>query len=143
MSRDPLFDTEDLPPNTQFGVYRIEERLGAGGMGTVYRAVDTKLQRSVALKFVRPELLHGEGLIRFEREARLLAALNHPHIAAIYGMEESGGTHFLVLEYVPGPTLAERLRRGALPLREAVSHRHSRLPRLWRPRMSRASSIAT
>ena len=110
----------ELANNDQLGSYRIEVRIGAGGMGVVYRATDTKLQRSVALKVIRPELLHDEGLTRFEREARLLASLNHPHIAAIHGMEESGGTKFLVLEYVPGPTLADRLRRGPLPIREAI-----------------------
>jgi serine/threonine-protein kinase len=120
MNHDPLSATGNLPPKTQFGVYRIEECLGAGGMGVVYRATDTKLERSVALKFIRSELLHDDGLSRFAREARLLASLSHPHIAAIHGMEESSGVPFLVLEYVPGPTLAERLRRGALPVGEAV-----------------------
>jgi serine/threonine protein kinase len=120
MNYDPPSGTGDLPPKTQLGLYRIEERLGAGGMGIVYRATDTKLERSVALKLIRPELLQDDGLSRFAREARLLAALTHPHVAAIYGMEESGGTPFLVLEYVSGPTLAERLRRGPLPLREAI-----------------------
>jgi serine/threonine-protein kinase len=120
MSRDSLFDAADLPPKTQFGVYRIEERIGAGGMGTVYRATDTKLERSVALKFVRPDLLNEVVMSRFEREARLLASLNHPHIAAIHGMEESRGAHFLVLEYVPGATLAEALKRGALPIHETL-----------------------
>jgi len=107
--------------NSQVGFYRIEERLGEGGMGVVYRAIDTKLGRSVALKIIKPELLQDEGLTRFEREAGLLASLNHPHIAAIHGMEESGGTQFLVLEYVAGPTLADRLLRGALSIREAIT----------------------
>jgi serine/threonine-protein kinase len=90
-------------------------------MGVVYRATDMKLGRSVALKVIRPELLaNPEALSRFEREARILAALNHPRIATIHGLEDSGGTKFLVLEYVPGPTLAERLRRGPLPAREAM-----------------------
>src|SRR5258708_2065254 len=112
--------TPEFVPDSLVGQYRIEERIGVGGMGVVYRATDTKLGRSVALKVIRTELLHDEGLARFEREARVLASLNHPRIAAIHGMEESGGTQFLVLEYVPGPTLAERLRRGRLPLREAM-----------------------
>src|SRR5690242_13963070 len=106
MSSNPSSANQDLVPNSMLGQYRIEERIGAGGMGVVYRAVDTKLARSVALKLIRAELLHDEGLARFEREARVLASLNHPLIAAIHGMEESGGTRFLVLEYVPGPTLA-------------------------------------
>jgi len=97
----PSFD-----PNTSLGHYRIEERIGIGGMGVVYKAVDTKLNRSVALKVVRPELLQDDGRKRLEREARALASLNHPHVAAIHGLEESREASFLVLEYVPGPTLA-------------------------------------
>jgi eukaryotic-like serine/threonine-protein kinase len=111
----------ELALSSQLGSYRIEERIGAGGMGVVYRAIDTKLGRSVALKIISAELLaNQEGLLRFEREARVLASLNHPRIAAIHGIEESGGTKFLVLEYVSGPTQAERLRRGPLPVREAM-----------------------
>ena len=116
-------DNEPAPafaPNSQLGHYRVLDRIGAGGMGVVYKATDTKLDRLVALKVVRPELLDDEGLRRLEREARVLASLNHPHVAAIYGLEESGGARFLVLEYVPGPTLAERLRRGPLSIREAM-----------------------
>jgi serine/threonine protein kinase/Tol biopolymer transport system component len=120
MSQDKPSATQEFSPNTQVGAYRIEERIGAGGMGVVYRATDTKLGRCVALKVIRAELLHEEGLARFEREARVLASLNHPRIAAIHGMEESGGTQFLVLEYVPGPTLADRLRRARLSIREAI-----------------------
>src|SRR5262245_43215799 len=112
--------TPEFSLSTLVGAYRIEERIGAGGMGVVYRATDTKLGRSVALKVIRAELLHEEGLARFQREARVLASLNHPRIAAIHGIEESGGTQFLVLEYVPGPTLADRLRSGRLPMREAM-----------------------
>jgi serine/threonine protein kinase len=110
-----------LAAGFELGSYRIVERVGAGGMGEVYRATDTKLGRSVALKIIRAELLENpENLRRFEREARALASLNHPRVAAIHGLEEFGGTKFLVLEYVPGPTLAERLRRGPLPIREAM-----------------------
>src|SRR5438132_3809768 len=107
-------------PNTQVGYYRILERIGAGGMGVVYKATDTKLNRPVALKIVRPELLQDDGLRRLEREARALASLNHPRVAAIHGLEEAAGSSFLVLEYVPGPTLAERLRRGPLAVRHAI-----------------------
>ena len=102
--------------------YRVEEQLGAGGMGVVYRATDTRLARTVALK-----LLHGslsgdpERAARLDREARLLASLNHPNIAAIYGLEASAGLAFLVLEHVPGATLAERLARGPLPVRAALA----------------------
>ncbi len=109
-----------LEPNAQLGHYRIVERVGAGGMGVVYKATDTTLDRLVALKVVRPELLQDDSLRRLEREARALASLNHPCVAAIHGLEEAAGTRFLVLEYVPGPTLAERLRRGPLPMREAM-----------------------
>jgi len=95
--------------------YRITSRLGAGGMGEVYQATDTKLDRSVAIKIL-PEVFasDAERVARFAREARVLAALNHPNIAAIYGLEEADGGHFLVLELVEGETLAERLKRGAM-----------------------------
>jgi len=103
------------------GHYRIEEELGAGGMGTVYRATDSKLGRQVAIKFL-PEAFakDPDWLGRFEREARLLAALNHPNIAAIYGFEESAGVHYLVLELVPGETLAQLLKRGPLKVPETL-----------------------
>ncbi len=101
--------------------YCIEEKIGAGGMGTVYRAKDTKLGREVAIK-VLPEAFaeNKERLARFKREARVLASLNHPHIAAIHELEESEGVHFLVLELVPGETLAERIARGPIPLEETI-----------------------
>lgn len=115
--------TPDLSPGARLGQYEIVDHLGAGGMGTVYRAADTKLGRQVALKLLHPKMLEDGtgGIARFEREARALAALNHPRVAAIYGFEQQEGVPFLVLEYVPGVTLAERLRRGPLPLKEAVS----------------------
>lgn len=101
--------------------YHILEKLGAGGMGEVYRAEDTRLRRAVAIK-VLPEQFtkDAERLARFEREAQLVAALNHPNIAAVYGLEESEGVRFLVLELVEGITLAERIKRGALPVQEAL-----------------------
>jgi serine/threonine-protein kinase len=101
--------------------YRITARLGAGGMGEVYRSTDTRLGREVALKFL-PDLFadDAERLARFQREAQLLASLNHPHIAAIYGLEESAGIHFLALELVEGPTLAERIAEGPMPMAEAL-----------------------
>ncbi len=103
------------------GHYKIEEQLGAGGMGVVYRAADSKLGRQVAIK-VLPESYarDPERLARFEREARLLAALNHPNIASIHGLEEAGGVRYLVLELVPGLTLAQRLASGPLPVQEAL-----------------------
>ena len=100
--------------------YRVQEKIGAGGMGEVYRAQDTRLCRDVALK-VLPELFAGdaERMVRFEREAKVLASLNHPNIASIYGLEESNGTRALVMELVEGPTFAERIRQGRIPRRSA------------------------
>ncbi len=90
--------------------YKVTEKLGEGGMGEVYRAEDTTLKREVALKVLPAEFTQEQGrLARFEREAQLLALLNHPNIAAIYGLEEANGVRFLVLELVEGETLAERL----------------------------------
>ena len=110
-----------LASGTRLGQYRIDQHLGAGGMGTVYKATDTKLGREVALKMLHPEMLEDPAsLARFEREARTLASLNHPNIGVIYGLETHDSTTFLVLEYVPGPTLAERLRRRAIPIRESM-----------------------
>jgi serine/threonine protein kinase/Tol biopolymer transport system component len=105
----------------RLGVYQVVDLLGVGGMGEVYRARDTRLGRDVAIK-VLPRLFAAdpERLARFEREARLLASLNHPHIAAIYGFEEAAGVHALVLELVEGPTLAERLQHAPLPVGEAM-----------------------
>jgi eukaryotic-like serine/threonine-protein kinase len=101
--------------------YRITAKLGEGGMGEVYRATDTKLRRDVAIK-VLPEAFtqDSERLARFEREAQLLAQLQHPNIASIYGIEEGEGTKALVIELVEGPTLAERLEQGSLPLHESL-----------------------
>jgi len=112
-----------LTSGQRLGSYEVLGSLGAGGMGEVYRARDTKLQRDVAIK-VLPESLatDRDRLARFEREAQLLAALNHPHIAAIYGVDTVADTQFLVLELVDGETLADRIARGgALPISEAVA----------------------
>ena len=110
-----------LSPGSRLGVYEVTAKIGQGGMGEVYRAHDTKLGRDVALK-VLPDLFADdpERLARFQREARVLASLNHPNIASIYGLEESGGTRALVLELVEGPTLAERIAQGAIPVDEAL-----------------------
>ncbi len=110
-----------LVPGSRIGPYEIVSALGAGGMGEVYRARDPKLGRDVAIKILPHALAaDGERLTRFEREARLLAALNHPHIAAIYGFEESGAVRALILELVEGETLADKLARGPLDLAEAL-----------------------
>ncbi len=104
-----------------FGNYKIKEQIGAGGMGEVYRAEDIRLSRNVAIKALPDAFAQdAERLARFEREARLLAALNHPNIASIYGLEQADGKPFLVMELVEGPTLAERLREGRIPLDETL-----------------------
>ena len=110
-----------LAHGTRIGLYEITGTLGAGGMGEVYRARDTKLNRDVALKIL-PDAFAAdpERLARFQREAQVLASLNHPHIGAIYGFEDSGETHALVLELVEGDTLADRIARGPLPVDEAL-----------------------
>ena len=111
-----------LSSGTRFGTYEILAPLGAGGMGEVYRARDTRLKRDVAIKVLQGAWVDtGDRLARFEREAELLAALNHPNIAAIYGIEESAGTTALVLELVEGPTLADRLVDGPLALSDAIA----------------------
>src|SRR5262245_47642710 len=109
-----------LEPGRSLGSYEIVAAIGHGGMGEVYRARDTKLKRDIAIKSL-PEAFSSDAdrLTRFQREAEALAALNHSNIAAIYGLEESAGVRFLVLELVEGETLEERLTRGALPVKEA------------------------
>jgi len=110
-----------LSAGTRFGHYEILSRLGAGGMGEVYRARDTKLGRDVALKVLPAAFAaDAERLARFRREAQVLASLNHPGIAAIYGLEESEGVLALVMELVEGPTLAERIAQGRIPLEDAL-----------------------
>ena len=97
-----------LIPGTRLGPYEILSALGAGGMGAVYRARDTKLNRDVAIKVLLPAVANDpDRLARFKREAQVLASLNHPNIAQIYGVEDSGGIHALVMELVEGPTLGE------------------------------------
>src|ERR1700732_3505677 len=100
-----------LTPGTQIGPYKIEAALGAGGMGEVYRAVDTRLKRTVAIKVAKENF--GE---RFERETRAIAALNHPNICTLYDV----GPHYLVMELIEGPTLAERIEKGPVPLEESL-----------------------
>ncbi len=147
-----------LAPGTKLGVYEITAKIGAGGMGEVYRARDTTLDRDVAIK-VLPDAFatDPERLARFEREAKVLASLNHPNIAAIYGLEKSGETLALVLELVEGPTLeelispspglrpssppsGERVTGKPLPLEEALPVA-ARSPRRWKRPTSRESFI--
>src|SRR5262245_57741639 len=106
---------------TRLGIYEIEGLLGVGGMGEVYSARDKRLGRSVAVK-VLPEAFQKdpERVSRFEREAKVLASLNHANIATLHGLEESEGKHFLVMELVQGETLAERIRRGPVPVEDAL-----------------------
>ncbi len=110
-----------LSVGDKLGPYEILAPIGAGGMGEVYRAKDTKLKRDVAIKVLPAALAHDpERLARFEREARLLASLDHPNIGAIYGLEESAGTRALILALVEGPTLADRIAAGPIPLEEVI-----------------------
>jgi serine/threonine protein kinase len=105
----------------EMGAYQVLSLLGVGGMGEVYEARDRKLGRKVAIKVLPEEFVHHpERLSRFQREARMLAALNHPNIATIYGLDQSGSVNYLVMELVPGQTLAERIGKGALPVEEAL-----------------------
>ena len=110
-----------LSGGTKLGSYEITGAIGAGGMGEVYRARDSKLSRDVALK-VLPDVFarDAERMARFQREAKVLASLNHPNIASIYGLEDSGKTHALVMELVEGPTLRERIKSGAIPMNEVL-----------------------
>src|SRR5688572_7671277 len=105
----------------RIGPYEVTAHLGAGGMGEVFRAHDTKLGRDIAIKIL-PSLFTDDPdrLARFDREARVLASLNHPHIGAIYGVEQSEGGPALILELVEGPTLADRVARGSIPLTESL-----------------------
>jgi serine/threonine protein kinase/Tol biopolymer transport system component len=112
-----------LPPGAELGPYRITEVVGTGGMGQVYRAIDTRLNRTVAIKVLRSELAtDAQFRERFEREAKAIAALAHPHICALYDVRTEGHVDFLVLEYLEGETLAARLAKGALPPADALRH---------------------
>ena len=122
----PVYNTRirmslGLTLGTRVGAYEVVAALGEGGMGAVYRARDTKLNRDVALKVLLPDVANDpERLARFRREAQVLASLNHPHIGAIHGLEESSGTIALVMEFVEGEDLSQRIVRGAIPLDEAL-----------------------
>jgi len=116
-----FLQTRELPAGAQLGPYRITGPIGAGGMGAVYRAHDTRLGRTVAIKLIRDSAaLSSPARQRFEREARAIAALNHPHICAVYDVGSESGADYLVMEYVEGETLAAPLKRGPLALTEAI-----------------------
>ena len=110
-----------LATGTRLGPYEILSPLGVGGMGEVYRARDTNLDRDVAIKILPEAFAHdAERVARFQREAKMLASLNHPHIAAIYGLEESAGLSLLVMELVEGHDLTQRIARSPIPVDEAL-----------------------
>ena len=120
-----------LDVGSRLGHYDVTALIGEGGMGQVYRATDTKLKRQVALKIL-PEAFSAdpERLARFQREAEVLASLNHPNIAAIHGLEESEGTRALVLELVEEPTLADRISRGPIPPGRSAANSQALVRRL-------------
>jgi serine/threonine protein kinase len=143
-----------LTPGTRLGAYEVTGALGAGGMGEVYRARDTRLDRDVAIK-VLPDAVAAdpERIARFEREAKTLAALNHPNIAQIHGVEESGPVPALVMEFVDGDTLADRIAAGPIPLHDALliakqiaealeaAHDHVTCADDWHGRVTRDSGV--
>ena len=110
-----------MRPGVQLGPYAIMSRLGAGGMGEVYRATDTRLDRTVAVKILKPEKSQdAKGIQRFQREALAISKVSHPHICALYDVGEQGGVQFIVMEHLEGDTLAQRLGRGALPFDQVL-----------------------
>src|SRR6202166_4068437 len=110
-----------LTSGTKLGPYEIQSQLGAGGMGEVYRALDTRLERTVAVKVLASHLSSSPELKqRMEREGRAISSLNHPHICQLYDIGSQNGTDYLVMEFLEGETLGERLRKGAMPLPEIL-----------------------
>src|SRR5262245_43253751 len=116
-------DAMPLAPGTKLGPYEIEAPLGAGGMGEVYKARDTRLDRTVAVKIL-PAHLSGDPLLRqrFEREAKAVSSLNHPHICTLHDVGSQDGTDYLVMEFLEGETLAARLEKGPLPLAQGLKY---------------------
>src|SRR3984885_16172063 len=111
-----------LSPGTHFGSYLILQRLGAGGMGEVYRAKDTRLDREVAIKTLSLDRIsQPDAILRFEKEARAACALNHPNIVTIYELGQMNGTHYIAMELVDGETVREMLASGPIPFRKAVA----------------------
>jgi len=111
-----------LAAGSRLGPYEIAAPLGAGGMGEVYRAIDTRLDRTVAIKVLPDHLSSPEALLRFEREAKTISQLSHPHICALYDVGHQDGVEYLVMEFLEGETLADRLGRGSLPIDQAVKY---------------------
>jgi serine/threonine protein kinase len=110
-----------LSVGTQLGAYTVTSLLGKGGMGEVYRARDLKLKREVAIKVLPEEFARDSDRVnRFQREAEVLASLNHPNIAGIYDLQDAGGSRYLVLELVEGETLADRIAHGPIPVEDAL-----------------------
>src|SRR5262245_59154935 len=106
-----------LTPGVRIGPYEVVEQIGAGGMGEVYRAHDARLDRSVAIKVLAQQISsHPDAIQRFEREAKTVASLNHPNICSLYDTGDHAGSRYLVMEYLEGETLAQRLEKGPLPL---------------------------
>ena len=133
-----------LAAGTRLGPYEILGLIGAGGMGEVYKARDTRLDRTVAIKILPTELSSdAERRTRFEREAKTIAGLNHPHICTLYDVGEHDGTTFLVMEHLAGETLADRLLKAVRCRSRRRSTSRRRLPRPSTPRTSTASSTAT
>ena len=123
LGRGPAVNSMELAPGTELGHYKLVRLIGAGGMGEVYQATDTRLDRTVAIK-VLPAHVAGnrQARERFEREARTISQLNHPHICTLFDVGQENGVDFLVMEYIEGETLAARLEKGALPLDQAMQH---------------------
>src|SRR5919204_6155885 len=112
-----------LQVGTRLGPYEVLDPIGAGGMGEVYRARDTRLDRIVAVKVLAPALASDAGFkTRFEREARTISSLNHPHICVLHDVGQEAGVDFLVMEYLEGQTLSARLRSGPMPLGQALQY---------------------
>jgi len=132
-----------ISEGSRLGPYTILAPLGAGGMGEVWKARDTRLDRIVAIKVLRPhKAASGEARLRFEREARAVSALNHPHICTLHDIGSQDGIDYLVMEHVEGETLAQRLQRGPLPLAEALKAAVETADALEK-RTAAASSTAT
>ena len=136
--------TLTLAAGTKLGPYEILSPIGAGGMGEVYRAKDTRLGRDVAVKVLPAQLSSSPELRqRLEREAKTISQLSHPHICMLHDVGHQDGTDYLVMEYLEGETLADRLGRGALPVEQALQDRHRDRRRARRARTRAASCTGT